>query len=517
MGAAVFLSRILGLVRDQVFAKLFGAGLFNDAWLVAFRIPGLLRDLFAEGALSAALIPSFTEALRRHGRDSMWRLANLALSALLVGLGLLTLLLLLGAEGLVHGLAAGFAQVPGKVEVTASLIRVLSPFLLLVAAASVAMSILNTLNHYFVPALAPALFNVAVILSGLVLAPWFEAQGILPIYAMAVGAVGGGILQYLIQLPLLRREGYRFRLDFDWNHPALRKMVRLLGPALVGVSAVQVNVLVNTQLASFLQDNGPVSWLSYAFRLIYLPIGLFGVAVGVVNLRTVSSQAAEGHLDGIKETVANSIKLIAFLAIPSSVGLMVLAHPIVDVLFERGDFTSLDTRNTAYALVAYSFGLFAYSCNKVYVPTFYALDDSRTPVRVAAVSILANLTANLSLLLVLPTEFAYIGLAVGTSISAVLTNSVLVRRLRQRLGSFEQFGIRRAVLRNLAAALAMGFLVLLADGVFAGLWADPDLAREIIGVAACLAIGLVTYISLAAWLRVPEVGYLARIIGRRAT
>ncbi|UCF36179.1 MAG: murein biosynthesis integral membrane protein MurJ, partial [Acidobacteriota bacterium] len=384
---AILISRVLGLVREQFFAKLFGASLYNDAWLVALRLPNLMRDLFAEGALSSAFVPTFTSHLKSGGRSEAWHLANLVVTALMILLGLVTVVLFLFSEFFVHGLAAGFAEVPGKVAITSTLIKILSPFLLFVALASVAMGVLNTLNHYFIPALAPALFNLTIILFAIFAAPAFEARGILPIYAMGFGALAGGLLQYAIQVPLLRKEGFRFRFSIDFKHPGIRRILRLLGPAIVGVSAVQINVLVNTQLASFLQDNGPVSWLSYAFRIIYLPIGLFGVAVGIVNLKEVSSHAARKEFNELKETVANSLKLVAFLAVPSTVGLVVLANPIVDVLFERGDFLARDTEFTSYALMAYSLGLFAYSCLKVYVPTFYALNDTRTPVRISLTAV----------------------------------------------------------------------------------------------------------------------------------
>ena len=253
VGLAVFLSRILGLVRDQIFAKLFGAGLYNDAWLVAFRIPNLFRDLFAEGALSAAFVPAFTEALQKNGRAHGWMLANLVLSGLLVLLGGFALLLPLVSEWFVYLLAAGFSEVPGKVDITSNLLVLLAPFLMLVAMASVGMAILNSLNHFFLPALAPAAFNLALILAGLFLAPRFEDWGVLPIYAMGVGALVGGLLQYLIQLPLMRREGYRFQFRLSWQHEGVRRIIRLIAPAILGVGVVQINVLVNTQIASFLR------------------------------------------------------------------------------------------------------------------------------------------------------------------------------------------------------------------------------------------------------------------------
>ncbi|GAB4243866.1 MAG: murein biosynthesis integral membrane protein MurJ [Acidobacteriota bacterium] len=500
---AVFASRILGLVRDQFFAKLFGAGLYNDAWLVAFRIPNLLRDLFAEGALSAAFLPTFTEILKKEGSRRAWHLANLVLSALLVLLGLLTLLFLVGAEWLVHALAAGFAEVPGKVELTTSLLRILSPFLLLVAAASVAMGILNAFGHFFLPALAPAVFNVALILSALFLVPAFERAGILPIYAMAAGAVAGGLLQFGVQLPLLRREGFRFRFLWNWDDSGLRRMRRLVGPALIGVSAVQLNVLVNTQLASFLGENGPVSWLSYAFRIMYLPIGLFGVAVGVVNLREVSLHAATARWERLRETLADSVRLVAFLAIPSAVGLMVLAEPIVEVLFERGDFTALDTQRTAWALAAYAVGLLAYSTNKIYVPTFYALDDTRTPVRISLVAVLVNLAANLMLIAVLPPEIRFAGLALGTSISVSVSNGLLSRSLRARLGDFGRGRIRRAMLRQGIAALSMAGVV---AGARAAWWPElpPALLQKVLVVGGLVVAGGITYVGACRLLKVEE-------------
>ncbi len=506
---AVFLSRVLGLVRDQVFANLFGAGLYNDAWLVAFRIPNLLRDLFAEGALSAALVPTFTEYLHKKGRAEAWVLANSVLSVLLVLLGGFALLLPFIAEPFVYLLAAGFAEVPGKVEITSNLIRILSPFLMLVAMASVGMAILNTFNHFFVPALAPALFNVAVIGSGFFLAPQFERWGILPIYAMGVGALLGGVLQYLVQLPLMRQHGYRFTFRVLLRHEGVRKVGRLIAPAIVGVSAVQINVLVNTQIASFLQENGPVSWLSYAFRIIYLPIGLFGVAVGVVNLREVSIFAARENWEELKETVANSIKLISIMAVPSSVGLIVLAIPVVEVLFERGGFTSTDTLHTGYAVICYSLGLFAYSCMKVYVPTFYALNDTRTPVRISLVAVLSNLVINLILVFfVLPEGYRFVGLALGTALSVTLSYILLARSFRQKMGSLQAYRVVPTFLKTVLAATVMGLLVLFLNRYFHSLWEEMNLWQELISLLGCILAGIISYFGCCHLMRVEETRFL---------
>lgn len=512
---AVLISRILGLVREQVFAGLFGAGIYNDAWQVAFRIPNLLRDLFAEGALSSAFVPSFSEYLHRKGKSEAWELANLVLSGLLILVGALTLILFFFSDFLVTLFAAGFAEVPGKVEITSTLIRILAPFLLMIALASVAMGVLNTLNHYFLPALAPALFNVAVILAGFFLVPAFESRGILPIYAMGGGALLGGVLQFAVQVPLMRRNGYRFRLRFQYNHPGVQRMLRLIGPAVVGVSAVQVNVLVNTQLASFLQDNGPVSWLSYAFRIIYLPIGLFGVAVGVVNLKEVSALAASEKWEDLKKTVADSIRLIALLSIPSTIGLMVLAAPIVEVLFERGDFTARDTVHTSWAVMFYSLGLFAYSCIKVYVPTFYALNDTRTPVRISISAVLVNIAVNVLLVLVLPFEYKFVGLAFGTAVSVSVNNVLLAHSFRRKLGPLSSHRIVPNTLKVLAASLVMGVAVYFLNQELQKAWGTMGLIYEITGLTLCLGGGALVYLISCWVLNVPELRDLTRRLSLR--
>ncbi len=505
---AVFLSRILGLVREQVFAKLFGAGILNEAFQVAFRIPNLLRDLFAEGALSSAFVPTFTDYLRRKGRTEAWLLANLVVGALLLLLGVITLILLFFSDQFVYLLAAGFAKVPGKLEVTSNLIKILSPFLMLIALASVVMGMLNTLNHFFLPALAPALFNVAIIGSGFFLVPWFERQGIVPIYAMGVGAVVGGLLQLVVQLPILHRYGYRLRLTFDFDHEGFRRIARLVAPALLGISAVQINVVVNTQLASFLQANGPVSWLGFAFRVLYLPIGLFGVAVGVVNLRQVSHLAAEEKWEDIKATVAHSIKLISLLSLPSTVGLIVLANPIVELIFERGRFSSSDTTHTAYALMCYSLGLFSYSCVKIYAPTFYALGDTRTPVRSSIVAVATNISVNLALIALLPTGYKYLGLATGTSLSMGLNNALLAHAFRARLGTLQTYKVVSTVGKNMIAAGVMGVVLYALNQWFQSARESMGTLQLLVSVSSSIGVGVLVYFVSCRLLGVEEVRYI---------
>jgi putative peptidoglycan lipid II flippase len=346
--------------------------------------------------------------------------------------------------------------------------------------------------------------------------PLFDSAGILPIFAMGVGAIAGGVLQFAVQWPIMRREGFQFQFRLDWTHPGIQRIRRLLGPAVIGVSAVQINVLVNTQLASFLQDNGPVSWLSYAFRIMYLPIGLFGVAVGVVNLREVSVFVAQERFQELKETVANSVKLVSFLAIPSTFGLILLAGPIVRILFQRGDFTASDTHFTAWALVAYSVGLFAYSCNKVYVPTFYALDDTKTPVRISLLAVGINLVVNLIFIATFPADYRFVGLALGTAVSVSVSNSLLSYRLRRRLGGFQEFGVMASVGRCLLAAVVMGAAVWFVLPRVQQLFGTERLLSQAAALGSVIVLGLALYIGGCRILRVNEVDYLARIWRRVA-
>ncbi len=505
---AVMASRILGLVRDQFFAGLFGAGLYNDAWLVAMRIPNMLRDLFAEGALSAAFVPTFTRVLKGEGRKEAFYLANLVTGSLMVLLGVLTLCLFFFSDFFVTILAAGFSEVEGKVEVTSTLLKIVSPFLLLLAMASVAAGMLNTLDHFFIPALAPAIYNVSLILAAIFLVPRFAETGITPIYAMGWGALAGGMLQYGILIYVLRKEGYKPRLRLSLDHPGIRKIGRLIGPAIIGVSAVQLSVLINTQIASFLDENGPVSWLSYAFRIFYLPIGLFGVAVGVVNLRDVSVHAAAGKMDDLKETVANSFKMVGFMAIPSTVGLLILARPIVDVLFERGGFTASDTLFTSYAVMGYAVGLVAYSANKVFVPTYYALGDTRTPVKISLLAVAGNIFMCILLVLVLPGEIRFVGLALGTSFSALLNSSLLVLGLLRRLGDFSAHGVPDALGRIVLASLVMGVTVFFLQQWVNRQMGDMGLLDEIWTLAAVVGAGMAVFFTGAWVMRIRELTYI---------
>lgn len=503
-------SRVLGLVREQVLAYLFGAGNAADAFNVAFRIPNLVRDLFAEGAMSAAFVPTFTRHLARDGRPAAWRLGSNVINALIVTTLLLVAVGYLFAEPLVGVLAADYAAVPGKFELTVAMTRMMLPFLTLVALAAAFMGMLNSLDRYAVPALAPALFNVASIGVTLASVPLLARAGYPTIYAMAIGVLAGGLAQLLLQWPALAREGFRHRAVLDLSDPGLRQVLLLMGPGTLGLAATQVNVFVNTWLATG-EGTGAVSWLGYAFRLMYLPLGIFGVSIATASLPAIARRAAAQDLAGMRDTVSSSLALMLTLNVPATAGLMVLAHPIVALLFERGQFTPSDTAATAGALVAYAAGLTGYSVVKIASPTFYALGQSRTPVLVSVLSVLANAALNIQFV----RYFGYQGLAAGTSLTALLNAGLLIVLLRGRLGGLH--------LRRLAGVLAR---VSLASVVMAGAawWLDAamqawmpgsSLAVQIVRVGATIG-GALAVLGLALFLlKVTEFTDLGAAVARR--
>jgi putative peptidoglycan lipid II flippase len=454
-GIATLASRILGLARDQTLAAAFGAGDAMDAFVVAFRIPNLVRDLFAEGAMSAAFVPTFTRELAMHGKDAAWRLGNNVINGLLLTTGALVVAGMLFAHPLIALYAGSFARVPGKLELTTLLTRVVLPFLPMVAVAAAAMGMLNSLHHYFIPALSPAMFNVATIAGVVTLIPLMERLGWPPIMAVAIAALAGGFGQVAIQWPSLRREGFRYRWTLDPSSPALHRVLVLMGPGTIGLAATQVNLFVNTLLATS-QGTGAASWLTYAFRLMYLPIGLFGVSIGTAVLPAVSRQATAGDLAAMRRTISRGLGLMLMLNVPATLGLIVLATPIVQLLFEHGRFVAADTTATAGAVRLYAIGLAGYSAVRIASPAFYAIGESRTPAMVSGVVIGVNVAA--SVLLVRAMGFA--GLALGTSVAAITNAGLLLWLLRARLGGLDDRRLLIALAKVTLSAIVMAAVAL---------------------------------------------------------
>lgn len=508
VSAMTFLSRIMGLVREQAFAALLGAGLYADAFQAAFRIPNLLRDLFAEGALSAAFVPTYARALQEGGRERAHRLASRLLTVLAVLLGALVALGLVFAGPLVRLLAPGFEAVPGKFETTVALTRVMLPFLPLVSFAAVAMGMLNAHRRFAVPALAPAVFNVVAIVwaAGLWVMGFGAAQVAM---GWAVGTLVGGAAQFLVQVPGLRAEGFRLRPEWAPGDPSLRAIAGLMAPATLGLAAVQLNIFVNTGFASW--EPGAVSWLQYAFRLLYLPIGIFGVAVGTVVTTGLAHRAAAGDLDGMREAVDRALRLLAFLTVPATAGLIALRVPIVRLLFERGRFTALDTERTAEALLLFCTGLVAYTGVKVLAPAFYALGTPRVPLAASASAVATNLL----LVLALHQGIGFRAMALGTAVGALVNMGVLGVVFTRRVGSLWRGGLGASLARATVASAAMAAVVWTAAHLLEDRFGVSGLRAQALSALLPVALGVLTYLGGAALLRAPELGRLAAAVRAR--
>lgn len=452
VSVAVMCSRVLGLVREQVFATLFGAGFAYDSFVVAFRIPNLLRDLFGEGALSAAFVTVFTDHDTKRGPEATWRLANNVLCFFAVVVSLLVLAGMVFSGSLVSLLAPEFATVAGKAELTRKLTVIMFPFLVFISLSAVVMGILNAKRFFFVPAMASSFFNLGSIVGGVGLAfllPKISGQP--AIVGMAIGTLIGGMLQLCWQLPALFRTGFALFPRIDLADPGLRRILRLMVPAVIGLSATQINVFVNTYFASSCAE-GSVSWLNYAFRLVQFPIGVFGVAVSIATLPVISRYASLKNLDALRETYGSSLIMAFCLTVPSTVGLWLLAEPIIRIIFEHGAFTAADTVFTAEALAFYSVGLFAYSAVKITVPVFYALDDTRLPVVASFLAV----AANVAIILLTIGPLQHRAIALSTSAAMIASFIFLLTALRYRLGGLPIRHLLSGLCRIILVAGVMG-------------------------------------------------------------
>jgi putative peptidoglycan lipid II flippase len=530
----------LAIMGSRVLAY-FGAGFATDAFIIAFRIPNLLRDLFGEGALSAAFVTTFTQKLNREGEESAWRLANLVNNGLFIVLSLIALLGIIFSPQIVHLLmdvspkrgTIDAAKAIQTYELAVQMTRIMFPFLLMISLAAVAMGVLNTKGIFGIPASASTMFNVGSIFGGLLcsylFAPDYIAsvtfailQGQRPelsqgaaaraIIGMAIGTLIGGVCQWLIQVPSLRKVGYRWRPIVSFKDEGVRQVMKLMAPAIIGAAAVQVNVLVNTNFASGLGE-GPVSWLNYAFRLIQFPIGVFGVAISTATITKTAREAAQGKFDDFRRTIASSLRLTMLMTIPSTIGLVVLAEPIIGMIYERGRFTASDTRQTAEALMFYALGLTAYAAIKVLAPAFYALKDTRIPMLASVLSILTNyFVAKFSI------EYFGIGhrgLALSVSSVAIINFAVLFFFLRHKLKGIEGWGLLLAFWKVIGAALLMGTACYFLSEQLAQLLGKQALLARIVTVMISVGVGVIVFAGAAKILRVSEIEQLSATLRRR--
>ncbi len=512
VGVAILCSRLLGLIREQVFAALFGAGASLDAFLMAFRVPNLLRDLFAEGALSTAFITTFSKKIAQEGDASAWRLANKMATLAAIFISAVTLLGILFAPQLI-GLMTWWSWSPEKTALTILLTRVMWPFILLVSLAALVMGILNAKNVFGAPAMASSFFNLGSILGGVALGWWFDPHfGPRSLIGVSLGTLIGGLWQLLSQFPALRRIGFHYRPDFQWRDEGVRTVLALMGPAVIAASAVQVNVLVNSGFAARLGD-GPVSWLNIAFRLMQLPLGLFGVAVATVTLPLISRSAAMKNREEFRGALAHSLRLVMLLTIPSAIGLMTLAEPIISLIYEHGRFNHASTLQTATALRFYAIGLVGYSSVKVLAPAFYALDKRHLPMLVSLFSIVVNFCLNWFFTLKL--GFGHRGLALSTSLVAMTNFLLLYAMMRRYVDYLETGTLLKTLTKLFIAGTLLAGVCWLARHYFLHSGSRILLWQKLLGVSVTVAVASTIFFGAAYLLRVTEVQDLVALARRK--
>jgi putative peptidoglycan lipid II flippase len=501
IGAATFSSRILGFIRDMVLARLFGATAAADAFFVAYRVPNLLRELFAEGSMSAAFIPVFTEYHTRRTKREAWELASAMFTTLLTIVTLMMLLGMIAAPGIVWLLAPGFHDDPSKLALTTLLTQMMFPYLVFISLAALAMGILNSLRAFAAPALSPVFFNIFIIGCAVFVSPHMAE----PIYGVAIGVVAGGAAQFAMQLPGLRTRGMLMGFRCEPGHPGVKRVGRLLLPSLLGLSVTQVNITISTILGSFFAG-GP-TYLFYGMRLIQFPLGIFGVALATAILPTLSSQASRSAWDELRGTLAFSLRMILFIMLPAMLGLILLRTPIVHLFFQHGTFTAADTQGTALAVLCYAVGLWAFAGARIIVAAFYSMQDTRTPAFTAVGAVLANLVFSLLFM----DSLRHAGLALATALAGMLNVTILVAVLNRRLGGIDWISIGRSASRVVIASIPVVIVCLWVAGL--DVWARQG---EWIAKAVMLFVGIgvsaAGYVGAHAFMRSEELDMLLNMV-----
>jgi putative peptidoglycan lipid II flippase len=518
VGLAILCSRVLGLIREVVFAAMFGASRNMDAFLTAFRAPNMLRDLFAEGALSTAFVTTFSRRIATEGERSAWELASKVATLALVFMSAVSLLGVIFAPLLIDILAPGFPA--EKAELTVLLTRIMFPFILLVSLAALVMGMLNARHVFGPPAMASAFFNIGSIVGGVTLCYWLDPQpdwrhphfGERGLVGLSIATLIGGLLQLAVQLPSLRRVGFRFHPDFKWRDSGVRTILGMMGPAMIAASAVQVNVAVNSIFASGLGD-GPITWLNIAFRLMQLPLGIFGVAVATVTLPLVSRSAAVGNTSEFRSALAHSVRLVLLLTIPAAIGLIILAEPIIQLIYQHGRFTHEATIQTAAALQFYAIGLAGYSADKVLAPAFYALDKRHLPMFVSLTSIAVNFSLNWFFTFQL--HLGHRGLALSTSLVAITNFFFLYSMMRHYTKHLETSTMLKTIGKLIIAGVGLAVICWLASSLFFMRYPHAPDWQNLIVILATICCGAAVFFSAAYLLGVAELHDLVDLVRRR--
>lgn len=506
IGIGTLLSRILGFFRDMVIAYFFGAGMAADAFFVAFRIPNLWRRLVGEGSLTISFIPIYTEYLTQRSEEESREVTHIAFTIAGVILLILTAVGILFSPILIRIIAPGwYTEYPEKFQLTVTLNKIIFPYLFFMGLFALSMGILNSIRHFFAPAIAPIFLNISIIVSVFLFYHVFQR----PVMALAVGVLAGGVLQFLFQIPFLLRKGISFRFNFNFRHPAIKRIGLLMIPGLIGAAVYQLNVFIDTIFASFL-PSGSVSYLFYADRMIEFPLGIFAIAIGMASLPSLSGLASKGKMEELKETLSFTFRLVSFISIPAMVGLIALKTPIINLYLQRGVFNYYATEMTVKALLFYSVGIWAIAGVRVIVPAFYSLQDTWTPLKIALICLGANVILNS--ILIFPLKHA--GLALATSLSSTLNLILLFRKLIPKLGGMNIKENLRSLLRIFFCSLPMGLVAYLICSL--GEWAvSGNPIEKVLLLGLGIAIGLGVYLVCSYWAKNEEMLFLLKMLHKR--
>lgn len=504
IGMGTLLSRIFGFLRDVVIAHFFGAGLAADAFFVAFRIPNLWRRLVGEGSLTISFIPVYTEYLTQKSEKEVHEITHIAFTLAATALFLLTLAGIFFSPFLIRIIAPGFLKIPDKFDLTVHLNQIIFPYLFFMGLFALSMGVLNAHRHFFAPAFAPIFLNISIIVSVFLFYSVFQK----PVMTLALGVLAGGVLQFLFQIPFLVKKKVNFIFNFNYHHPAIKRIGSLMVPGLIGTAVYQLNVFIDTIFASFLQS-GSVSYLFFADRLLEFPLGLFAIAIGMASLPSLSALASQGELEELKETLSFTLRLTSFISFPAMVGLIALKTPIIHVLFERGMFDHYATKMTAKALLFYSLGLWAIAGVRTLVPAFYSLQDSWTPLKIAILCLGANVVFNAAL--IVPLKHA--GLALATSLSSTLNLILLLRKISLRVGGIEIKKSLKGLLKIFFSSLPMG---LIAYGICSlEDWTVPGhFFQKVLLLAAGIGVGVMAYGMISFKIKNEEILFLIKMLKR---